>query len=143
MQQLRRDAHVDIERPALGRPTVPRESLVQARRSSVLAGVAGIVCVIAGAVGGVAAAAAPKPVPTRSATPVPSVGSTAPVARPSMTAAPPSPVATRAPVIAVPAGRAEITSSNGDASSAEIVTLIAFGVLLAGGGAVVATRRRP
>jgi hypothetical protein len=115
---------------------------VQARRSSVLAGVAGIVCVISGAVGGVAAAATPKQLPTVSARPVPSASATRPpMTGPSQTAAP-SPVATRAPVIAVPAGRAEITSGDGGASSVEIVALIASGVLLAGGGAVVATRRR-
>ena len=116
---------------------------MQARRSSVLAGVAGIVCVIAGAVGGVAAAAAPKQLPSRSATPVPSVSATRPPVTGQAPSVAPRPVSTRAPVIAVPAGRAGITSSDDGASSAEIVTLIASGVLLAGGGAVVATRRRP
>jgi hypothetical protein len=110
---------------------------VQIRRSLAIAAASGALIVsgvglalAAPASAGAPSSAPPSPVPTASQS-----------AQPTSVA--PTPAQSSAPVIQVPAGNAGPASTgSGGATSVEIAALLGAGVVLAGGGAVMAVRRR-
>jgi hypothetical protein len=124
----------------IGCSTLRQENSVQIRRSLATAAASGalIVSGLGLALAGPASAAAPSSAPP---SPVPTTSQSA---RPSqLPTVAPTPVQSSAPVIEVPAGNAgPSNTASGGATSLDIA-LLAAGVVLAGGGAVMAIRRRP
>jgi hypothetical protein len=120
--------------------TLRQENSVQIRRSLATAAASGalIMSGLGLALAAPASAGAPSSAPP---TPVPTTSQSA---RPSqLPTVAPSPAQTSAPVIQVPAGNAGPPSTgSGRATELEIAALLGAGVVLAGGGAVMAVRRR-
>ena len=88
----------------------------------------------------IALAAPASAAPSPSATSAPAAPSSSALVPPRPVA--PTPAVTRAPGgIAVSAGNARVPDETSGASSAEIVSLVAAGIALAGGGLVLARRR--
>jgi len=112
---------------------------------SLAAGTTGATVLLSGLALGLAGPASAAPTPSRSA---PSTAATAaPVPSTPMLSVAPTSAPTTAPTrdsapIQVPAGNAGPQASSGGATSTEIAALLGAGVLLLGGGAVLAVRRR-
>jgi hypothetical protein len=140
MQQDAGQMHEHEVSERIGCSTLRQENSVQIRRSLATAAASGALIVsglglalAAPASAGAPSSAPPSPSPTTSQSARPTVA-------PSVA---PTPVQSSAPVIQVPAGNAGPSSTgSGGATSLDIAALLGAGVVLAGGGAVMAVRRR-
>jgi hypothetical protein len=140
MQQHAGQMHEHEVSGRIGCSTLRQENSVQIRRSLATAAASGalIVSGLGLALAGPASAGAP---PSSAApSPVASTPSTPQSALPTVA---PSPARTSAPAIEVPAGNAGPSSTGSGGATSLDIALLAAGVVLAGGGAVLAIRRRP